>query len=180
MAGKPVHGREGVLYLSTSTGSTANGTEVAWTNDWTWSPSKDQTEITPLNNSSKYYVEGLVGGSVSASGSLITGSAIQRKIINRFAKVDATTGAALNITDGNFYLHLISKPIDTGASSDAIKGQKFIVPVLASGFSVSASGGDIVGWSYDGTQNGDVLFVESSSTAKGLPKKIYSVESTST
>lgn len=179
MAGSPTHGREGVLYLSTSTGSTAFGTEVAWTNSWTWTPSKDQVEITPLNNNSKYYVEGLVGGTVSAEGSLISGSESQRTIIGRFAKVLNDTGdtasstAALAITDGNFYLHLVSKPIDTQGSSDDARGQKFIVPVLASGMSVSASGGDIVGWSYDGTQNGDVLYVESTSTAQGLPKKAY-------
>jgi len=177
MAGSPTHGREGVLYLSTSAGSTALGTELGWTNSWTWSPSKDQTEISPLNATSKYYVEGLVSGTVSAEGSLISGSGGQRTLIGRFAKVLNDTGdtagssEALAITDGNFYLHLIAKPIDTASSSDERRGQKFVVPVLASGFSVNASGGDIVGWSYDGQQNGDVLYVESSSTAQGLPKK---------
>ena len=177
MAGSPTHGREGVLYLSTSALTTAIGTEVGWTNDWTWSPTKDQTEISPLNATSKYYVEGLVSGSVSASGSLISGSSMHRTIIGRFAKVLNDTGdtagssEAIGITDGNFYLHLIAKPIDTGGSSNDIRGQKFVVPVLASGFSVNASGGDIVGWSYDGQQNGDVTYVESTSTAQGIPTK---------
>ena len=177
MAGSPTHGREGVLYLSTAEGSTVTGTELAWTNSWTWTPSKDQVEITPLNNQSKYFVEGLVAGTVSAEGSLISGSSVQRAIIGRFAKVLNDTGdtagssAALAVTDGNFYLHLVAKPIDTAASSDEIRGQKFVVPVLASGMSVTASGSDIVGWSYDGTQNGDVLYIESTSTAQGIPKK---------
>jgi len=173
MAGSPTHGREGVMYLSTSTGSTAMGTEVAWTNDWTWTPSKDQVEITPLNNNSKYYVEGLVSGTVSASGSLIPGSTVQGKMINRFARFDdGSTTAISEITDGNFYLHLVAKPIDTAATSDDVKGQKFIVPILASGMSITASGSDIVGWSYDGTQNGDVLYIQSTDTGDGIPKKI--------
>ena len=180
MAGSPTHGREGVLYLSTSTGSTAYGTEVAWANDWTYSPSNENTEITPLNNNSVYYVEGLVSGSVSASGSLISGSATQRALLSKFAKVFVDTGDTLDadtnadaIGDGNLYLHLVAKPIDTQGTSDDARGQKYVVPVLASGFSVEASGGDIVGWSYDGQQNGDALYIESTSTAYGLPKKAY-------
>jgi len=177
MAGSPTHGREGVLYLSTGSGSTAYGTEVAWTNSWTWTPSKDQSEITPINRNSKYYVEGLVSGTLSAEGSLISGSASARSIIGRFAKVLNDTGDtagssdALAVTDGDFYFHCVMKPIDTGGTSDDKRGQKIVVPVLASGMSVSVSGGDIVGFSYDGQQNGDVLYVESTSTAQGLPKK---------
>ena len=176
MAGNPTHGREGVLYLSTSAGL-EQGTEVGWTNSWSWSPSKDQTEITALNQTSKYYVEGLVSGSVSAEGSLVSGSEVQRTIIGRFAQVLNDTGDtpsttdALAVTDGNLYLHLVAKPIDTGDSSDDGRGQKYVIPVLASGFSVEASGGDIVGWSYDGQQNGDALYVESTSTDMGLPLK---------
>jgi hypothetical protein len=99
--------------------------------------------------------------------------------MGRFAKVLNDTGDTASDTeadavqDGDLYLHLIAKPIDTGASSDDVRGQKLIVPVLASGFSIEASGGDIVSWSYDGTQDGDVLYVESTSTAKGIPKKSY-------
>ena len=179
MSGSPTHGREGVLYLSTASGSTGLGTEVGWTNSWSWTPSKDQTEINALNQTSKYYVEGLIAGAVSAEGSLVSGSSVQRQLINRFAKVLNDTGdtpgssAALSVVDGNLYLHLVAKPIDTAASSDDKRGQKIVVPVLASGFSIEASGGDIVGWSYDGTQNGDALYIESTSTAMGLPKKAY-------
>ena len=146
MAGSPTHGREGVLYLSTSANSTGLGTEVGWTNDWTWTPSKDQTEISPLNATSKYYVEGLVSGTVSASGSLISGSAMQRTLIGGVAQVlyDSVGSTAIDttpaaITDGTLYLHLIAKPIDTGGTSADILGQKFVIPVLASGFPASRS-----------------------------------------
>jgi len=178
MAGSPTHGREGVLYLSTSANSTSLGTEIGWTNSWTWSPSKDQTEITALNQTSKYYVEGLVSGSVSAEGSFVTGSDKLRTIIGRYAKVLNDTGDtgisstdAAAITDGNLYFNLIAKPIDTASSSDDIRGAKLFVPALASGFSLNAAGGDIVGWSYDGQQNGDAYYVESTSTGVGIPKK---------
>jgi hypothetical protein len=177
MAGNPTHGREGVLYLSTTSGSTELGTEIGWTNSWSWTPSKDQTEINALNQTSKYYVEGLIAGAVSAEGSLVSGSEQQRLLIGKFARVINDTGdsptdtEALAPTDGNLYLHLVAKPIDTAGSSDDAKGQKIVVPVLASGFSVEASGGDIVGWSYDGTQNGDATYIESTSTAYGIPTK---------
>ena len=69
--GLPTHGREGVLYLSTSTGSTSFGTEVGYSNEWNWSPSKDQAEISRLNQNSKEFIEGMVGGSLAASGSLM-------------------------------------------------------------------------------------------------------------
>ncbi len=179
MAGSPTHGREGVLYAGTDSNSTGLGTEIGWTNSWSWSPSKDQTEINALNQNSKYYVEGLVGGSVSAEGSLISGSAQQRTLISRFAKVLNDTGDTAGdteadaITDGELYLHLVAKPIDTAGDSDDVRGQKLVVPILASGMSIEASGGDIVSWSYDGTQNGDVLYIESTSTAHGIPKKVY-------
>lgn len=174
--GAPTHGREGVLYLSTSTGSTNTGTEVGYSNEWAWSPSKEQAEISRLNQNSKEFVEGLVSGSLSASGSLIPGNAQVRNLIGRFAKVsmDDTGGAdtlASAITDGTFYFHGVMKPIDTGGSSDNINGMKMVIPILASGMSMNVSGADIVGWSYDGTQNGDALYVESTSTKAGLPKK---------
>jgi len=176
MGAKPTHGREGVLYLSTSTGSTAYGTEVGYSNDWSWSPSKDQAEISRLNQNSKEFIEGMVSGSLSASGSLIPGSAQIRNIISRFAKVSTgdTGGAdtlASAITDGSFYFHGVMKPIDTGGTSDDRRGMKMVIPILSAGMSINVSGGDIVGWSYDGTQNGDAVYVESTSTAAGLPKK---------
>ena len=61
--------------------------------------------------------------------------------------------------------------IDTGGSSDNVNGMKMVIPILSAGMSINVSGADIVGWSYDGTQNGDALYVESTSTAAGLPKK---------
>jgi hypothetical protein len=118
----------------------------------------------------------MVGGSLAASGSLIPGNAQVRSMISRFAKVsmDDTGGGdslAAAITDGTFYFHGVMKPIDTGGSSDNINGMKMVIPILASGMSINVSGADIVGWSYDGTQNGDAMYVESTSTAAGLPKK---------
>jgi hypothetical protein len=176
MGASPTHGREGVLYLSTSSGSTEFGTEVGYSNEWSWSPSKDQAEISRLNQNSKEFVEGLVSGSLSATGSLIPGNAPVRKIISRFAKVSTgdTGGAdttANAITDGTFYFHGIMKPIDTGGTSDDIRGMKMVIPILASGMSINVSGADIVGWTYDGTQNGDALYIESTSSAAGLPLK---------
>lgn len=180
MAGNPTHGREGVLYNGTDTNSTGTGTEIGWTNSWSWSPSKDMTEITAINQTSKYYVEGLVGGTLSAEGSLITGDSAhpQKTLIGRFAKTLYDTGDTVSDTDasavedGDLYLHCILKPIDTGGSSEDVRGQKLIVPVLASGMSLDVSGGDIVGWSYEGTQDGDALYIESTSTSYGIPKKI--------
>lgn len=177
MAGNPTHGREGVLYNGTDSNSTGFGTEIGWTNSWSWSPTKDMNEITAINQTSKYYVEGLVGGSISAEGSLISGSSGHRTLIGRFAKVLNDTGdtvsdtAAAAVEDGDLYLHCVIKPIDTGGSSDDVRGQKIIVPVLATGMSIDVSGGDIVGWSYEGTQDGDVLYIESTSTNYGIPKK---------
>jgi len=178
MAGLPTHGREGVLYLSTSSGSTNYGTEVGYSNDWSWTPSKDQVEINRLNQNSKEFLEGLVSGSLSASGSLNSGNAQVRTMINRFARVsmDDTGGGDTDyvaITDGTFYFHGVMKPIDTKGTSDDINGQKVVVPILASGMGFTVSGGDIVSWNFEGTQNGDALYVESTSTAAGLPKKVY-------
>ena len=179
MPSNPIHGREGVLLLSTAVGSTQMGTELSWTNSWSWTPSKDQTEISPLNSQSKYYVEGLVSGAVSAEGSFVARSSMHHVLISRFARnmiCDTTaptigSSEAAALTDGNMYLHLIAKPIDTGGSSDEVAGAKFVIPILASGFSAEASGGDIVSWSYDGQQNGDAYYVESTDTAMGLPLK---------
>jgi hypothetical protein len=177
MAGSPTHGREGVLYLSTSTGSTAFGTEIGYSESWSWTPSKEQSEINRLNSSSKEFIEGLVSGTLSAGGSLISGSNQQRLLIGRFAKVLNDTGdtasdtAAVCITDGTMYFHAIAKPIDTQGTSDDKRGQKFVIPILASGLGIDVNATDIVKWTYDGTQNGDVLYVESTSTAQGIPKK---------
>ena len=172
----PTHGREGVLYHSTSSGSTEFGTEVGYSNEWSWTPAKDQVEINRLNQNSKEFLEGLVGGAFTASGSVVTGNAPLRKMINRFAKVSTqdTGGAdttATAITDGTFWFHGIMKPIDTAATSDNIIGQKLVIPILAGGMGFNVSGGDVVGWSFDGVQNGDVLYVESTDSGAGIPLK---------
>jgi hypothetical protein len=175
--GAPIHGREGVLNLSTGSGSTNYGTEIAYTNSFTWTPSKDNAEITPLNSNSKIFVEGLVSGALTMEGSLIAGQAQQAILISRFAKTlindtDYDT-AAVAITDGNMYFHGILKPIDTKGTSDDIGGQKIVVPILASGLTLGDAGADIVGFSYNGVQNGDATYVYSTDTAAGLPKKLY-------
>ena len=180
MASNLIHGREGALYLSTASGSTAIGTELGYTNSWSVSMTRDLSEVTPLNNNSKEYVEGLVSGTVSAEGSIRVSDATLRKIYSRFAKTLTSTmstspmadSQAAAIVDGNMYLHMIVKPIDTGTTSDDRKGAKFVAPILSNGFSAEASGADIESWSYEGTINGDLLYIESTST-NFLPKKIY-------
>lgn len=178
MAGNPIHGRQGALYLSTSSGSTSYGTEVGYTQSWSFSQSRDLAEVTKLNQNSMEYVEGLVSGTVSAQGTLQTGNAQFKKLVGRFARVLDTADTAGDsqadaITDGTMWLHLISKPIDTGASSDEVKGQKFIVPILSNGLSVDVAGGSLASWSYDGTANGDVYYRESTDSGDGFPKKAY-------
>ena len=177
MASNLIHGREGALYLSTVSGSTSYGTEIGYTNSWSISMSRDISEVTPLNQNSKEYVEGLVSGTVSAEGSIRILDTTLEKIFNRFSKIldtgDSGDTDAAEIADGTMYLHLILKPIDTGGTSDDIKGAKFVAPLLSNGFSVEASGGDIESWSYDGTINGDLLYSVSTDTGRGFPKKSY-------
>lgn len=177
MAGNVIHGRQGVLYLSTDSGSTSYGTEVGYTQSWSLSMSRDLAEVTKLNQNSMEYVEGLVSGTVSAQGSLQTGNSQYKTLVGRFARIldsdDTGDTDAAAITDGTMYLHLISKPIDTGADSDEIKGQKFIAPILSNGLSVEVSGGGLETWSYDGTINGDLYFRESTDSDDGFPKKAY-------
>lgn len=178
MAGDVIHGRQGVLYLSTSSGSTSYGTEVGYTQSWSLSMSRDLAEVTKLNQNSKEYKEGLVSGTVTAQGSLQTGNAQYKKIVSRFAKVldsadTAGDSQADAIADGTMYLHLVTKPIDTGATGDEIKGQKFIAPILSNGLSADVNAGGLETWSYDGTINGDLLYRESTSSEDGFPKKAY-------
>jgi hypothetical protein len=177
MAGNPIHGRQGALYLSTSSGSTSYGTEVGYTQSWSFSQSRDLAEVTKLNQNSMEYVEGLVSGTVSAQGTLQTGNGQFKKLVGRFARVldseDTSDTDAAAITEGTMWLHLIAKPIDTAASSDEVKGQKYIVPILSNGLSVDVAGGSLASWSYDGTANGDVYFRESTDSEDGFPKKAY-------
>ena len=109
-----IHGREGALYISTSSGDTAYGHEIGYTNSWTLSMSRDISEVTPLNNNSKEYVEGLIGGTVSAEGSFRVSDSYLDVLIGRFAEIrdSGDTGGsseAAAITDGTFYLHLFQR-----------------------------------------------------------------------
>ena len=173
-AGLPTHGREGVLRLSTATGSTVIGTEVAYSNNWTWSPSKDLVEISRLNQNSKEFLEGMVSGTFSAEGSVMPMNSQMKLLFGRFAKIStADTGggdsSAASIVDGTMWFHGVLKPIDSNKSSDDIAGMKIMVPILASGLTFGASGSEVETWSFEGTQNGDVMFQESTSTASGIP-----------
>lgn len=174
MASNLIHGREGALYLSTSSGDTAYGSEIAYTNTWSLSMSRDIAEVTPLNSNSKEYIEGLVSGTVSAEGGFRVSDTHFEKLINRFCDVQTatdTTGTPEDITDGVMYFHLFARLIDTAASSDEIPGAKYVVPVLSNGFTANANGGEIENWSYEGTVSGDVVYIVSTSTADGIPKK---------
>ena len=172
MASSIIHGREGALYLSTA-GTSDLGNEVGYTNSWNVSMSRDLAEVTPLNSNSYEYVEGLISGTVSAEGSFRVGdTAGLNNIINRFAQMQDSSTAVTAIRDGDLYMHLIVKPIDTAGDTSNVRGAKFIAPILSNGFSVDASGTDIISWSYEGTVNGDLTYYSSTDTAE-LPKKIY-------
>ncbi len=62
------------------------------------------------------------------------------------------------------------KPIDSASTGDDITGAKYVITVLSNGFSVNMDAGSPVGWTYNGTQNGDILYIESTSTDRGIPK----------
>jgi len=171
MASNIIHGREGALYLSTA-GSTL-GTELGYTNSWNVSMTRDLAEVTPLNNNSYEYVEGLISGTVSAEGSFRVGdTAGLNRIINRFANIEDSSTAVSAVASGDIYLHMVVKPIDTAGDTDNIIGAKLIAPLLSNGFTVDASGADIIGWSYEGTVNGDLTYYASSDTLE-LPVKVY-------
>jgi hypothetical protein len=181
MSGNVLHGREGILYLSTSTGYSTPGTEVGYVNEFTVNTERDMTEISKINASAKEYVEGLVSGTLSASGSLRLGdSGGVGVLMKRFYKTLYTTdstastdldGDANSIAEGNLYFHGILSAIDTAATSDNVKGSKVFAAMLSNGFDLEVSGGDLEGWTYNGTLNGDVYYIESTDTAHGIPKK---------
>jgi hypothetical protein len=180
MPSNVIHGREGVLLFSTSSESTDDfGTELGYTESWSLSQDRDLAEVSKINTNSKEYVEGLVGGTVSMSGSFRTNDTDGlHKIIGRFSKIRTTSDTgdsdAAAITDGDLYARLVVRPIDTeaGSTSPNRAGGAFTMAVLSNGFSVDVSAGDLSGWSYEGTVNGDVLYFESQDT-KVLPKKAY-------
>jgi hypothetical protein len=178
MPSNVIHGREGVLLFSTSSGSTDSmGTELGYTESWSVSMTRDLAEVTKINTNSKEYVEGLVGGTISASGSFRTNdTGGLYSLIGRFAKIrtsgDTGDSDAAAIQDGDIYARLVVKPIDTAASSDEVAGGAFTVKLLSNGFGVDVSGGDLSGWTYEGTMNGDLLYFESQDTDV-LPKKAY-------
>jgi hypothetical protein len=170
--GNEIHGREGILYLSTSTGTTALSAEVGAVDAWSVSMTRDINELTHINQDAKSYIEGLIGGSLTANGSLRPGDTVIHKLYNRFFvnEVDTDSGGWETQQSGNLYFHLILKPVDTAAASTAdYKGAKLVAAGLSGGLSFDVSGGDVESWSYDGTVNGDVYYVESTDTGRGIP-----------
>ena len=172
MAGNEIHGREGILYISTSSGSTSFGSELGAVDGWSVSMTRDINELNHINQDAKRYLEGLIGGSLTANGSLRPGDSIVHKLYNRFfeLEIDTTTAGREDPVDGDLYFHLVLKPIDTGKTSDDIKGAKIVASALSAGLSFDVSGGDVETWGYDGTINGTALYVESTDTARGIPK----------
>lgn len=174
MASGVIHGREGILYLSTSTGSTSYGDELGYVDEFSVEMERDLSEVTKINTESREYIEGLIGGSLSASGHLRIGDSILHKLMNRFAELeidDTDTTSRQTIKSGNLYFHGILRDIDTAKTSDAARGAKVVATLLSGNFSYTVGSGDVEGWSYGGNVNGDLLYVESTSTGRGIPKK---------
>ena len=181
MPSNVIHGREGILSITTSTSYASAGTEIGYVNEFTLNTERDLTEISRINASAKEYVEGLISGTLSASGSFRAGdSGGVGTLMQRFFKTYYTTDTAAStdidadataIKDGNIYFHGVMTPIDTAGSSDNVKGSKVFAAMLSNGFDLEVSGEDIEGWTYNGTLNGDVYYIESTSTEHGIPKK---------
>lgn len=171
MASNVVHGRQSIAYLSTSSGATSIGKELGYVEDLTMDVSREVNEISKINANSKEYLEGLISGTVSANGHFRVGDTIVQLIMNRFAvmEIDTTTTGRDGIKDGDLFIHAVVQPIDTNKTSDNMRGAKYVIPVLSNGFSVNMNAGSPVGWTYNGTQNGDLLYIESTSTGRGIP-----------
>jgi hypothetical protein len=173
MASNVIHGRNGILYLSTSTGSTDYGAELGYVDEFSIEMERDLAEVTKINQESAEYVEGLISGSLSASGHYRVGDTVAHKMFNRFMKteIDSTGGTQTPIKSGSLYFHGIFRDIDTAKTSDASRGAKVVAELLNGNFSFTVGSGDVEGWSYGGNVNGDLLYVESTSTDRGIPKK---------
>lgn len=170
-----IHGREGNLAITTSTGwvgelSTAD--IVAHINSWSLSPTKDVSEITNINQSSKVYLEGLVGATVSIEGNWVPGQSAQRDIFNKFMLIgtdSSSTGTPIN--DDNVNLHLVLKPIDSEEASPDNRGAMVFARAISNGLGLNVDGGSPESFTYEGTVNGDMYYIEGTSTNMGLPVK---------
>lgn len=177
MASDLLHGREGVLMVSTDSESTGgdSGDIVGYVNSWGLDPTKDLPEITSINRNSKVFIEGLVGATLNATGNFRVNDTVVKSMINRFADVHNHTSTGGDsetvISDEDLYFHLLVKPIDTDATSDNKKGAKFYGKAKATGFSIAVEGGSPETWTYNGTVSGDLEYHESTSTDDGIPAK---------
>lgn len=174
MASNVIHGREGILYISTSTGSTDYGDELGYVDNYSIEMERDVSEVPKINTESQEYIEGLVSGNLSAEGHFRIGDGSLQTLINRFAEteIDDTSDTSRQpIQSGNLYFHGVMRDIDTSKTSDAARGAKFVATLLSANFSVNVESGGVEGWSYGGPVNGDLLYVESTSTERGIPKK---------
>lgn len=173
MASNALAGREAVLYFSTSTGSTNEGDELAYASAWSVDQSRNLIEVTKINSNSVEYVEGLISGTVSVSGIARIGDTISHKLFNRFMKLelDDTSDTSRDaIADGNLYFHGIVRAIDTDKTSDDMRGAKVYGPALSNSFTYDVTADGLITWDWGGTFNGDAIYVESSSTGRGIPK----------
>lgn len=179
MASGVIHGRQAALYRSSDSASTNLGSEWGYTQGYTVNLERELDEITKINQNSKEYIEGLVSGTVDATGFFRAGDSIGiHTAVKHFTKFNDTNDSADTgdtgfsaIDDGDMYLHMILKPIDTGGTSDDIHGAKLVAKLLPSNMSFEVSGDGVETWSYSGQINGDILYAESTATERGFPKK---------
>ena len=171
-----IHGREGMLALSTTDGwsgilSTAD--IIASINSWSIQPTKDNPEITNINQDAKKYIEGLIGASVSFEGGWIPGQGKHRDIYNRFMNVatGSDTTEISDISDDYLYGHFVLKPIDSGETSPDNNGAKIFCKMRSGGLGFSVDGGSPEGFTFSGVVDGEMLYAEGTSTNMGLPTK---------
>jgi hypothetical protein len=174
-----VHGRVAALYKSSDSASTNLGSEWGYTQSYTVNLERELDEITKINQNSKEYLEGLITGTLDASGFFRSGDSIGiHTAVKHFTKFNDSndssdtgdTGFAA-AEDGDMYLHAILKPIDTGSTGDEAKGAKLVMKLLPSNMSFEVSGDGVETWSYNGQVNGDILYAESTATERGFPTK---------
>jgi hypothetical protein len=141
-------------------------------NSWSITPSKDNPEITNINQDSKKYIEGLVGASVSFEGGWIPGQSKHRDVYNHFLIVGTDSSSTDEpLSDDHIGLHLVLKPIDSDRAAPDNSGAKIFCRALASGMSFNVDGGSPESFSFDGVVDGDMYYIEGTSTNMGLPTK---------
>jgi hypothetical protein len=158
MASDAIKGTDGRLLISTTSGTPE---VVGYVDSWSVSPSKDVQEVTYLGADSKEYVEGLISGTVSASGMwTLSSTHNQRPLLNQFMKVSSSTGSTTAISDSNIkfegYL--------TYSTASGEEKQYVEADLISSGFSLEVSADSFHSFSYEGTVNGDMTYKIRSNT----------------